>query len=70
MLQTVKAFIETCKTENFNEYFQDYIFAVQNNNLESRTHSIHELAWTLKGINGIDKVISDLQDQLKEMLDA
>ena len=70
MLQTVKAFITTCKTEDYNTYFQDCVFDLQNKNIEDRTNSIHSIAWSLKGINGVDKLISEIEDQLKEMLHA
>jgi len=70
MLQTVKAFINTVKKENYDEYFQDYVFDLQNKNIDRSISSIHSNVWAVRGLNDVDRAISELQDQLKEMLDA
>lgn len=70
MLQTVKAYIETVRNENFDNYFQDYVFSLHDKDIAQGTQSIHSFAWSLQSLNGVNSAISDLEDQLKEMLDV
>ena len=68
MLQTVKQFIQICKDEDYTNYFQDYVFSLSNQSVEEKTKSIHNIAWCIHDTVTIDKAITQLQQELKEMI--
>ena len=59
MLETIKAYIKELPDENFDEFYQKYIFEVQDQNIELEVSSIKTA-----DILSLDKLIAKLHKEL------
>lgn len=59
MLETIKAYIKELPDEDFDEFYQNYIFEVQDQNIELEVSSIKTA-----DILSLDKLIAKLHKEL------
>lgn len=59
MLDTIKAYIKELPDQDFDDYYQDYIFRVQDQNLLAEVESIKT-----SDIMSLDKLIAKLHKEL------
>jgi hypothetical protein len=59
MLDTVKSYIDNLPTDSFEEFYQKYIFTVQDANIEAEVGSVKT-----SDILSLDKLIARLQKEL------
>ena len=59
MLDTIKCYIKELPDQNFDDYYQDYIFRVQDQNLLTEVESIKT-----SDIMSLDKLIAKLHKEL------
>lgn len=60
MLDSIKKKIEEVTEEPFSQYYQQYIFKVQDQNLDREVNTVKA-----KGVLSIDKLINELHRQFK-----
>ena len=59
MLETVKKYIEELPDQDFEDFYQDYIFGIQDQNIVAEVSSVHAA-----DILSLDRLIAKLHKEL------